>query len=134
MRVHNLHIWVSIVHCNVICNILSLPPLPHEGAVDESKEDFHCRCWGCSECSCNSQAGRPLQLAKFCLDCFEFNSGPTYSVSIVNYVSDHSSVYLIYHLLFQSPSFPKCASACPEGLVGLIDDLIHLLFSCQSLV
>jgi hypothetical protein len=39
---------------------------------------------------------------------------------------NYRSVYPIHHLWFQSPSFPKRASACPEGLVGLIDGLIQL--------
>jgi hypothetical protein len=31
-------------------------------------------------------------------------------------------------------SFPKRASARPEGLIGLVNSLIQLLFPCQSLV
>jgi hypothetical protein len=66
----------------------------------EFKKDFHCRCWSCSHCSCDSEAGHPLQLAKFCLACFEFNSGPSYSGSIGNYGSYHRGVYPVYHLWY----------------------------------
>jgi hypothetical protein len=131
MRVQNLPIWVSIVRCDVICSFLSWPPQVKWG---ESKEDFHCSCRSCSHCSCNSHAGNPLQLAKFCLACFEFNFGPLCTGRIGNYGSYHCGVYPIYHIWFQSPSFSKCASACPEGLVGLINDLIQLIFPCQSIV
>jgi hypothetical protein len=80
------------------------------------------------------QAIPPLQLAKFCLTCFEFNSGPPYSGSIANYGSYYRCVYPVYHLWFQPPGFPKCASACSEGFVGLADGLIQLCFPCQALV
>jgi hypothetical protein len=33
MRVKNIQIWVSMVRCNVIYNLLSWPPLPPAGAV-----------------------------------------------------------------------------------------------------
>jgi hypothetical protein len=35
----------------------------------------------------NSQLGHHMQFANFCVDCFEFNSGPPYSGVIGNYES-----------------------------------------------
>jgi hypothetical protein len=40
------------------------------------------------------------------------------------YGSYNHNVYPIYHMLFQSPSYTKCASACPEGLVGFINSIL----------
>jgi hypothetical protein len=56
-----------------------------------------------------------FEFVKFCLTCLESNSRPPYSGRISNHRSYHHSVYPIYHLWFQSASFPKCASARPEG-------------------
>jgi hypothetical protein len=65
-----------------------------------------------------------LQLAKFCLTFFEFISGPPYSGSIGNYGSYYRCVYPEW---FQPPGFPKCASACPEGVVEAL--LISICFT-----
>jgi hypothetical protein len=85
----------------------------------ESKKDLNCSCWSCPNCSSNAQAGHPLQFAKFSSACSIFHPGPPHSGSIGNFGSYDHGVYPVHNLWSQSPCFPKCASAGPEGSIGL---------------
>jgi hypothetical protein len=55
-----------------------------------------------------------------------FISGPPCSGSIGNYEPYNHSVYPVYHLWLQTPSFPERASAHPEGLVSLVENLVEV--------
>jgi hypothetical protein len=69
----------------------------------ESKEGLSCSCRTCPHCSSNTQAGQPLQFAKFSSACFEFNPRPPHSGSIGNCGFYSHSVYPMHHLCSQSP-------------------------------
>jgi hypothetical protein len=116
------NLWISIDHCNVVCNFLLWPSLPHTSLVGGSPRRISIAATGTVLiapviskqvilCSLLSSAWLVL------------SSTPGHHSSIGNYGLYHCSVSPTYHNWFQPLSFPKCASACSEGLIGLMDNL-----------
>jgi hypothetical protein len=133
MCAQNLQIWVSIVCCNVIYNFLLLPHADAGGEGDPGRT---------STAAVGAVLIAPV-IHKQAILCNLLSS----AWLVLNLTLGHhivavhvtmgltTSVYIQYtNLWFQSQSFPKWASTCPEGFVDLVSDLIWLLFPSQSLL